>query len=213
MQLQGAYSSLIASGRVRNKKEFAALLGVNYNCLTQAFNGSPRYLTDSLVGKATSAAAAEIYRPDTVPAQDSLGSRTQDAPRLIPIIPYRLYQERGVNVLDYVMDEHNPVQRTPAVAQFADTTCYYFVNTYAMHPHFHPGDVLALKAVNKEAPIINGEIYAIDSIDLGIVLRFVYDKGDVLELRASSERYESFELPRTQIYNLFRVVGMMRTNF
>ena len=52
--LDDAYISLVEAGRVRNKSDFAALLGVHRTTLSSAMNGDPRYLTDSLVSKAIS---------------------------------------------------------------------------------------------------------------------------------------------------------------
>jgi len=47
-QLNKIYDLLRFNGVVRTKKEFAEKLGVNYSTISQAFNGSERYLTDNL---------------------------------------------------------------------------------------------------------------------------------------------------------------------
>lgn len=133
---------------------------------------------------------------------------------LIPVIPTNLYKEADVNIVEYINDEENVVPMSPAVQQFPKTDMFYSVQTMAMYPHLHQGDILALKAVKKKTPIVNGELYAVDSIDLGILVRFIYDRGDRIELKGSekADRFESFFIDKEDIYNIFRVVGLIRTN-
>ena len=46
--LNDAYALCIERGRVKNRKEFADLLGVHRTTLSSAFNGDEKYLTDKL---------------------------------------------------------------------------------------------------------------------------------------------------------------------
>ena len=133
---------------------------------------------------------------------------------LVPVIPRRLYKESDVNVVNYIEENEDAVQWTPEVKQFPKTTCFYTVDTIAMYPHFHQGDILALKAISRSAPIINGEVYALDTKDLGIIVRFAYDRGDRVELRnaENATRFEAFTVMKEDIFTIFRVVGLMRTN-
>lgn len=50
--LINVYEILLGQGRIRDKKGFAALLGVNYSGLVAAMNGNEKFLTNSLVAKA-----------------------------------------------------------------------------------------------------------------------------------------------------------------
>lgn len=133
---------------------------------------------------------------------------------LVPVIPTNLYKEADVNIVEYIQDVDNVVQMSPAVQQFPKTDMFYTVQTMAMYPHLHQGDILALKALKKRTPIVNGELYAVDTVDLGILVRFIYDRGDKIELKGSekSDRFESFFINKDDIYNYFRVVGLIRTN-
>lgn len=49
--LAGTFDDLRMAGKVLNKKDLAARIGVSYNGLTLAFRGDPQNLTDSLVSK------------------------------------------------------------------------------------------------------------------------------------------------------------------
>ena len=226
--LDDAYRTALASGIVKNKKEFANYVGVDRSGLSAAMNGNEKYLTDSLIAKVISAMnhpnvnishspntnVATGQSQITIETDQRRPADNQDVD-MIPVIPQNLYKESDVNILEYVTDEDADVQMSPAVQQFPSTTCYYQVVTSAMFPHFHQGDILALKAISRSAPIVNGEVYAIDTKELGILVRFAYDRGDSVEMRSTPERqdrFESFLIHKSDIYTIFRVVGLIRTN-
>lgn len=226
--VKSALTSLKLKGIIKNQAEFAELLGVNSTCLSAAINGNERYLTDNLLSKVASLTReyqtniSLNHSPNSqvvsgnnniVSPQRSSLPHDNDETQLVPIIPTNIYKETDINTLEYINE--NDVQMSPAVQQFPKTTCFYVVNTMAMYPHFHQGDILALKRISKNVPIVNGEVYAVDTIELGILFRFVYDRGDHIELRSDKqnmEHYESFRVPKADIYNLFRIVGLIRTN-
>lgn len=226
--IKDAYATALTSGMVKSKKEFAEFLGVDRSGLSAAMNGNERYLTDSLVSKVISAmsqpSVSVSHSPHTNIATGHSQITVEPTERkvdetggvdMIPVIPQNLYKEGDINILEYVTDEDADVQMSPAVQQFPTTTCYYQVVTSAMFPHFHQGDILALKSISQDAPIVNGEVYAIDTASLGILVRFAYDRGDKLELRSTPEsqvRFEPFFIKKSDIYTIFRVVGLIRTN-
>lgn len=210
--LNNTYKTFRRAGVIKTWTEFAEILPTNRQVLSAAKNGNEKYLTDNLMEKCLDALESlEKRESEEQPAIPQ--SHPHGDSHLVPVIPYKLYNETGVDILKYISDpESSDVQRSKAIAQFASTSCYYFVNTSAMQPHFFPSDLLALKEVNKNAPIVNGESYLINTYDLGIILRFVYDRGDELELRSNTDRYESFLIKKESIVNIFRVIGLIRTN-
>ena len=224
-----SFNTLRAKGIVKTQGEFADLLNISERSLSAAKHGKDGYCTDNLVEKIK--ALMNEYQRNisinhsphsnvatgnghislvTTPQEDI----APDDQEMIPVIPINLYKESDVNILEYIQDDDNEVQMTPAVQQFPKTDAIYSVQTMAMYPHLHQGDLLALKVVKRSAPIINGEMYAIDTIDNGILIRFAYDRGDYIEMRASekADRFESFNIYKKDIFNIFRVVGMIRTN-
>ena len=216
-QLNDAYHFLRRNNAVKTWQDFANILLVSRTALSAAKNGDEKYLTDSLMSKVADLLSRYEEKEDQAnvhAAKNSPIMLSHAAPtNMVPVIPYKLYNEVGVNVLDYINDSRNvDVQRSQAIAQFASTSCYYFVNTTAMQPHFYPSDLLALKEVSREAPIVNGEAYLVNTLDLGVILRYIYDRGDHIELHSTAERFEHFNVPKDDIVNLFRVIGLIRTN-
>lgn len=217
MIFNDSFVKLRTLGVIKNYQDFAKILGVSKNSISAAKNGNEGYLTDSLISKIQGIMMQYEEREDSANIQAAKNSpmmisKSRPA-NLVPVIPYKLYNEVGINVMDYINDSNNAdVQRSQAIAQFASTTCYYFVNTTAMEPHFYPSDLLALKEVSNDAPIINGEAYLVNTYDLGVILRYIYDRGDTIELQSTGERFERFSVPKNDIVNLFRVIGLIRTN-
>ena len=216
---------LQARGIIKTQEDFAEILHVNPKSLSAAKKG---YCTDSLVGK-IQAYMADLdrnisinYSPNsniaTGQSQINIGASQTAEEHLqedmVPVIPTNLYKEADVNIMEYMENEDNEFTTRPAGQQFPKTDLFYTVQTMAMYPHLHQGDILALKAVKKRTPIVNGELYAVDTVDLGVLVRFIYDRGDKIELKGSekTDRFESFFLNKEDIYTIFRVVGLIRTN-
>lgn len=228
--IKDSFNTLRARGIVKTQGDFARILNISERTLSAAKHGADGYCTENLIEKIQAIMAEHdrqisiSHSPHTnvatgqgqitIEADAGKTEVTSDV-EMIPVIPQNLYKETNVNILKYVTDEDADVQMSPAVQQFPSTTCYYQVATIAMYPHFHQGDILALKAINKNVPIVNGEVYAIDTIDLGILVRFAYDRGDKIEMRPTNERSDHFEpffIPKDQIYTIFRIVGLIRTS-
>ena len=231
--LKEAFEWFRYEGIIKTQKEFASLIGITESNMSRALKGDEKYLTDNLISKVNALmkyhkeeqGISINHSPNTNVAtgQGQINISTpipnlqpQPSPEdnMVPVIPLNLYKESDVNILEYINDDDNNVQTTPAVQQFPKTDAIYSVQTMAMYPHLHQGDLLALKAIKKSTSIVNGEMYAIDTIDNGIIVRFAYDRGDYLELKASerADRFESFTINKKDIYTIFRVVGMIRTN-
>ena len=131
---------------------------------------------------------------------------------MVPVIPENLCKEVNVDIRKYLKKGEHRIRTSPAVLQFPTTTCFYVVQTVAMYPHLHEGDILALKVLPSNAPIVNGELYAVNCSELGLIVRFAYDRGDSLEMRAQQERFESFRIMKDTIYSVFRIVGLIRSD-
>lgn len=219
--LNDAYDKAVKAGIVGSRKEFAELAGISRSGLSSAMNGDPKYLTDSLLAKAMAAVRGDNISVSNSPHSNVatgnghivIGSHIgQGGGVMVPIIPTSLYKESDIRVSDYLTTHQVP--QSPAVAQFPSISCYYTVDSEAMAPLFQKGDTLALKETRSGATIVNGEVYAINSAELGIILRMTYDKGDYVELRTPEDggRYEPFRIRKDDIYTIYRVVGLIRTN-
>ena len=130
----------------------------------------------------------------------------------IPVIPARLFRAPEINTYEYVMNSPN-VERLPPVPHFQKHDLFATCPGDAMAPRIRRGYLMALRRIPEDATIINGEIYVVDTVSQGMLLRRVIDNGDGLTFVAENTKdFPSFTLPYTEIYTIFRVVGVLITN-
>ena len=130
----------------------------------------------------------------------------------IPVIPARLFRAPDINTYEYVMNSPN-VERLPPVPHFQKHELFATCPGDAMAPRIRRGYLMALRKISDDATIINGEIYVVDTVSQGMLLRRVIDNGDGLTFVAENTKdFPSFTLPYSEIYTIFRVVGVLIPN-
>lgn len=146
-----------------------------------------------------------------------LDGMLEDHPELthendIPVIPARVFRAPEINTYEYVMNSSS-VDRLPPVPHFQKHDMFATCPGDAMAPRICRGYLIALRRVPKEAPIINGEIYVVDTWSSGMFLRRIVDNGNGLTFIAENQaEFPDFELPYDDVINIFRVVGVLITN-
>ncbi len=130
----------------------------------------------------------------------------------IPLIPSKLFRVPEINIYEYVTNSPN-VDRLPPVPHFQKHDLFAICPGDAMSPRIQRGYLLALRKLEPGTPIINGEIYAVDTKSNGMFVRKVTDNGDTLTFVAeNSEQYHDFTLPSSDIISFFRLVGILISN-
>lgn len=202
------------------KSELATFLKVSNAFITQICSGSrklpvEKYALIKAIDEWDSSMLKDPADHKTVPSvKKEFETSKQNNIRMVPTIPYTVYKETEVDIMELLNNPDEEFHKSPAISQFPFTDCHYFVNSDAMIPHLHPNDVLALKKINDEANVINGEICVINSRYNGLIARFVYDEGDYLLLKASDAqtRFTDMRLHKDDIYGVYRILGLIRTN-
>ena len=143
---------------------------------------------------------------NTNPAQSST-ENVEEAE--VAIVPQELHREPNINIYTYTRE--NDVETQPIVKQFSTHDLFFRVQNSAMAPKIIASDIVALQRVgiNDSIP---GCVYMIDHSKLGTFLRKVIDLGDTLRLSAYNSEYPEFTVSKADVYNLARVVGLIRTD-
>ncbi len=130
----------------------------------------------------------------------------------IPVIPSSLFRVPEIDIYEYVMT--NPMMdRLPPVPHFQKHDVFASCPGDAMAPRLYRGYLMALRKMPNDSPIINGEIYAVDTKSNGMFVRRLVKNGDNLTFIAENkEDFPDFELPYTDIISIFRVVGVLIAN-
>ncbi len=130
----------------------------------------------------------------------------------IPLVPTRLFRVPEIDIYEYVTKSPN-VDRLPPVPHFQKHDLFARCPGDAMAPRIRRGYLLALRRMELDTPIINGEIYCVDTKSNGMFVRKVTDNGDSLTFTAENpDEFPNFDLPREDILSIFRVVGILITN-
>lgn len=130
----------------------------------------------------------------------------------IPVIPARLFRAPEINIYEYVINSSS-VDRLPPVPHFQKHDMFAFCPGDAMAPRICRGYLMALRRMPMDSTIINGEIYVVDTMSNGMFLRKIVDNGNGLTFIAENQtEFPDFELPYSDVINIFRVVGVLITN-
>lgn len=151
------------------------------------------------------------------PSRKNEYSYTEDHPELnhdedIPVIPARLFRAPEINIYEYVINSPF-VEKLPPVPHFQKHDLFATCPGDAMAPRICRGYLLALRKMPIDSTIINGEVYVVDTESQGMFLRRIVNNGDTLTFIAENQQdFPDFELPFSDVINIFRVVGVLITN-
>lgn len=155
-----------------------------------------------------------MFDPDSPAAHEY---HLEDYPELnhadyIPVIPARLFRAPEIDTYEYVMNSPS-VERLPPVPHFQKHDLFATCPGDAMAPRICRGYLLALRRMPKDSTIINGEIYVVDTWSQGMFLRRIVDNGEGLTFISENQNdFPDFDLPYSDVMNIFRVVGVLITN-
>lgn len=187
--LQDAYAENLRAGKVRSKREFAVLYGINPSTLSSAMNGDERYLTDSLIQKVMTG-TGEI----------------QPTANTIPILPVEAMAGTLVEFFSAVKDYD--CERMISPIKGAD----YAIKVYgdSMSPEIPSGSVCLIKRVDEKQYIAWNEMYVLDT-DNGAVVKKIRktDRDGVVECVSINPSYQSFTIETRFIHGWYRVLMVM----
>ena len=130
----------------------------------------------------------------------------------IPLIPARLFRAPDIDIYEYVTNSQS-VEKLPPVPHFQKHELFATCPGDAMAPRLCRGYLLALRKIQEDVPIINGEIYVVDTKSSGMFLRRLVDNGNGLTLIAENQQdFPDFEIEYQDVINIFRVVGALIPN-
>lgn len=131
-----------------------------------------------------------------------------------PLVPISLAKRENVDLYKVMREPNLQAEHITRVNTFAELDFYYSVCDDSMRPDFKCGDILALRAIEEGNYIINGNIYVLDTMSYGLILRVIKQRGDIYECSTlqDTERYEAFSIPCRDVYRVYNIKGLLRTN-
>lgn len=106
-----------------------------------------------------------------------------------------------------VMEED--CEQLPVVPTFPRYDFTIVAKGESMHPEIHSGDELACAMLKANSFIQWGRIYILDTAD-GIIVKRIFDNSTSILCRSINPDFPDFEVPKSDIYHLALVVGLIR---
>lgn len=131
----------------------------------------------------------------------------------IPVIPAWMFRAPNTDIYKAVMEDP-AVETLPVVPHFSNHELFARCPGDAMSPRIRRGHLMALSRLNEEAPIVNGEIYAVNTKSYGMIVRRIKDNRDGTWtcFPCDMDRFQPFDIQRSDVVNVFRIVGVLITN-
>ena len=148
-----------------------------------------------------------------LPADSIIYNRPDYFEDKIPVIPAWLFKAPETNIPEY-LSTHKNIEYLPPVPHFSQHDLFAICPGDAMMPKICKGEIMALKLLDKDNVCMNGEIYAIDTYSHGILVRKMIDnKHDIITcIPANKEHFKQFDIEKSDIINVYKVVGWLTVN-
>ena len=189
---QEAYERCLATGRVRSKKDFAELIGIDRTTLSSAMNGNERYLTDSLVARIVDVVKTE---PE------------QEGQHTVPLVPFAV---RGGASLNDITEGVTDAQCERITSPIRGAEIAMEVVGDSMAPGFPAGARVLLRRVPADTFIAWGEVYVVETVNGPVLKRIMpTDVDTTWELRSDNPAYPPFKVRTEHVRSVWRVLLRM----
>ena len=131
----------------------------------------------------------------------------------IPVIPAWMFRAPSTDIYKAVMADPS-VETLPAIPHLSKHDLFARCPGDAMSPKIRRGYLMALRKLELEENIINGDIYAVDTWSQGMIIRRILDNRDGTWTctPCDLDHFQPFDIQRSDVINVFRIVGVLITN-
>lgn len=139
---------------------------------------------------------------------------TDQCPVTLPYVKSEIVQSRDIDIRQLIEENSHALEhRSVHDLLGPDANYIQKVLTAAMMPLFQPGDYLFVRFLPRDAKIISGAIYLIDSRAYGAMVRQVYVNGEDLHLHSLNPKFKELILHRDEVFSISLVVRSLRSDF
>lgn len=131
----------------------------------------------------------------------------------IPVVPAWMFRAPNVDIYKTVMED-DLVETLPIVPHFSKHELFARCPGDAMSPRIRRGHLMALTRLDQDAPIVNGEIYAVNTKSQGMLVRRIKDNrnGTWTCSPCDLDHFQPFDISRDDVITVFKIVGVLITN-
>lgn len=131
----------------------------------------------------------------------------------IPVVPAWMFRAANTDVYNAVMMD-DTVETLPIIPHLSKHELFARCPGDAMAPKICRGYLMALTRLEKDSPIINGEIYVVNTWKQGMIVRRITDNNNGIWTctPCDLDHFQPFTIDRSDVINVFRIVGVLITN-
>ena len=142
----------------------------------------------------------EMYLPESADANQGIQETR-------PRIPYDAAAGALTVGVDGVMEYE--CEQVPLINTLPKYDFTILVRGESMMPEIQSGDEIACALISESAFIQWGRVHVLDTSQ-GIVVKRIYEKGDGILCKSDNLRYSEYVIPKSEIYHIALVVGLIR---
>lgn len=132
---------------------------------------------------------------------------------VIPYVDTALARKRNFNIAKAINNDSELLKQRTLDELFSPINFLIKMADNSMTDEIRQGDMLFAKFIPKEANIISGKIYLINTNSYGALVRQVYVNDDSFTLHAFNPSYEDIIITRDDIFNFCIVEHSLRSSF
>ena len=132
---------------------------------------------------------------------------------VIPYVDTALARKRNFNIAKAINNDSELLKQRTLDELFSPISFIIKMYDNSMSDEIRQGDMLFAKFIPKEANIVSGKIYLIDTNSYGTLVRQVYVNEDSFTLHAFNPSYEDIIITRDDIFNFCIVEHSLRSSF
>ena len=187
--LNVCFAKALSTGKVKSKKEFASLYGINPSSLSAAMNGDEKYLTDNLIAR---------LQADSTPIETER--------EMIPVLPTDARAGTLADFADAI--EAYDCERMVSPIRGADYAMQ--ITGDSMSPEYPSGSIIIIKKINEKAFIEWGKTYVLDT-ENGAVIKSVRktENDNEVECVSLNPAYQPFRINTEYINGWYRVLMVL----
>ena len=131
----------------------------------------------------------------------------------IPVIPAWMFRAPSTDIYKAVINDPT-VETLPAIPHLSKHDLFARCPGDAMAPKIRRGYLMALRKLELDENIVNGEIYAVDTWSQGMIIRRICDNRDDTWTctPCDLDHFQPFDIDRNDVINVFRIVWVLITN-
>jgi phage repressor protein C with HTH and peptisase S24 domain len=131
----------------------------------------------------------------------------------IPVVPGWMFRAPHLDIYKEVMSDPT-IETLPVIPHLAPHELFARCPGDAMAPRIRRGYLMALTRLEHDAPIMNGEIYAVNTGTQGMIVRRIKDNKDGTWTctPCDTDHFQPFDIDRSDVITVFRIVGVLITN-